>query len=115
MAIPTLICPVRRDRSQIDHTATAAAGVAKAANPAADRWNMLKSPSRNPQPSHPMIRSATVPRYRSASIDALLRTISQATTMARNAPAPRIVVAMASRQAALNGVTLGESPLPPTL
>ena len=68
---------VRRDArsaSQRVQTATAATGVAKTAIPAKNRWNIVKSPRRAPHTSAPTTRSPTVPRYRSASIGASLRT-----------------------------------------
>ena len=80
--------PAPRRRCQIDQTATAAAGVAKTAIPAKNRWNVLKSPSRAPQTSAPTTRSTPVPRYRSASIGESRRAANQAKAIARNAPAP---------------------------
>ena len=113
-AMASARCPAARSRSQIDHTATAATGVAKTAIPAKNRWNVMKSPRSAPQTMAPATRSAAVPRYRSASIEPSLRTTNQAIAMARNAPAPSVMMAMDSRQDALNGDTPGASPLAPT-
>ena len=55
-----------------------------------------------------------MPRYRPASIVASLWTMNQAIAMAKNAPEQTVVITTASRQDALKGEMLGESPLVPT-
>src|SRR5262249_33121147 len=60
----------------------------------------------------PATRIATDPAYRSVSSGSLRRTIAQATTIARKAPAPRAVIATDARHDSLNGETMAGT-LPP--
>ena len=110
-ATASRMCPVARSRRQIDHTATAAAGVAKTAIPATNMWVASKSGNRAPQTIAPMTRSADVPRYRSTSIERSARMTNQATRIDRKAPAPKAVTTTAFSQKAPKDDTFGEVPL----